>query len=629
MSFFDDRHRILPRIIEALQRLQNDPDQLARERDQLYSESPPPYQSSGETTQPDSPAEPHVIDESTLQVRRYEASLGQSIPCAQFHAQARRESERIIHQWREERFGRRQTLPFDETQDFRANAENNVRARWIEQGIWKEKWGPPWGKGSKASSIGNLRRRPRIDGLARWGHEKDVEERLPPEKPALESRPRPAPVVNGFTFKFPTNPTTNPTTTTAEPTAPTKQVSTDPLTYWEPDSQPESETESVPDDAPIPDPGEPTKSIFPGWKEMIIRGRAERKKWKAEKRKLRAERRENRRKEAAAAAAAYRLKPEASRPYHQFLYQISKEREWIKDELLYKQSTGFIDIDAMAYEAVKKHWMEDKIWNPQWGELPGMTWMHADLYDKQPETPDGAKEGRRKSPSPPNVVSNGAQRLHLPNSQPLNTEATPGVDIDHTDDNGLPSAPAYVDARSAEASRLSGVRNRTESTRRFPMVPESPRSADKTAGQVLRGVRSSKVKKPSKVNSTTKSGRMQNHRSVGPAKTSSLPRQHGPLLTPQNSNENLSSEQATPGRPASSKRSSRGRADSMASTLKSNPEGQRKTRGRTESVTFEQSLLGTLNGPGRPNRPAAWFQPAVPASGPRRSARIAELQHRK
>ena len=77
------------------------------------------------------------------------------------------------------------------------------------------------------------------------------------------------------------------------------------------------------------------------------------------------------------------------------------------------------------------------------------------------------------------------------------------------------------------------------------------------------------------------------------------------------------------------KRSSRGRADSMASTLKSNREGQRKTRGRTESVTFEQSLPGTLNGPGRPNRPAAWFQPAIPASGQRRSARIAELQHKK
>jgi len=530
MSFDNRQHRALSRIIEDLQRLQNDPERLARERDQRYSESPPPYQSSGETTQPESPEEPHFVPEFELQNRRIEA-IRQSTPYAQFNAQARRERERIIYQIGEERFGRRQTLPYDETQDLAANAKNNIRARWVEQGIWKEEWGPPWGKGAQPSDnrwrySGKLRRGPRIEAIARWAHEKDVVQRLPPEfeqKP--EPRPNPSPDVNVFSFQFPPNPNPPPpppTTTTmtaADPTAPTKQVSTNPLTQWEPDSQTESETESVPDDAPIPDPGELTKRIFPRWKEGVIEARAERKKQRAENRKLRAERREKRRKDAAAAAAAYRLNPEASRPYHQFLYQVSKEREWIKDEFLYKRLTGFIDVDAMAdedvdamaYEAVKKHWIEDKIWNPQWGELPGMTWMHADLLDKTLHTPDDAEEGRQISLSPPHTTHNGAQPPVLPNLQPFNAEATHGVDIDRTDGNGLPSAPADVDTLSSEISRHADRQKRTASTGRL-------RSADQAADRVLRNVRSSTVEKPGKpMSPVTKSYRKQNQSQISNA----------------------------------------------------------------------------------------------------------------
>jgi hypothetical protein len=113
--------------------------------------------------------------------------------------------------------------------------------------------------------------------------------------------------------------------------------------------------------------------------------------------------------------------------------------------------------------AVKKHWMEDKIWNSQWGKLLGMTWVHADLYDRQPETPDGAKEDRGKSPSPPEAVGNGAQRLHLPSSRPFNKEATPGADINLTDGNDFPPAPTGVDTYSSETSRLAGMK-KTEST---------------------------------------------------------------------------------------------------------------------------------------------------------------------
>lgn len=59
-----------------------------------------------------------------------------STPLNQFKSQARRERERLEHQLSEERFGRRQTLLWDQSSDLQANSENNVRSRWVEQGIW-------------------------------------------------------------------------------------------------------------------------------------------------------------------------------------------------------------------------------------------------------------------------------------------------------------------------------------------------------------------------------------------------------------------------------------------------------------------------------------------------------------
>ncbi|KIW82966.1 hypothetical protein Z517_02209 [Fonsecaea pedrosoi CBS 271.37] len=65
----------------------------------------------------------------------------------------------------------------------------------------------------------------------------------------------------------------------------------------------------------------------------------------------------------------------ASRPHPQFLYQISKERKWLEDEL----STSLNDIDQVAYQNVKESWVKQKIWNPEWTEMPGDTWMHERL----------------------------------------------------------------------------------------------------------------------------------------------------------------------------------------------------------------------------------------------------------
>lgn len=51
---------------------------------------------------------------------------------------------------------------------------------------------------------------------------------------------------------------------------------------------------------------------------------------------------------------------------------MSKEREWIEDELY----INIFDIDSKVYENVKNRWIEHKIWNPRWSNMPGMTWIH-------------------------------------------------------------------------------------------------------------------------------------------------------------------------------------------------------------------------------------------------------------
>ncbi|KAI9889119.1 MAG: hypothetical protein M1814_005780 [Vezdaea aestivalis] len=69
---------------------------------------------------------------------------------------------------------------------------------------------------------------------------------------------------------------------------------------------------------------------------------------------------------------------EASRPFYQFVYQISKDRERIQEESRVEEATvsDSADINTMAYENVKSTWTERGIWNTKWGILPGMSWKH-------------------------------------------------------------------------------------------------------------------------------------------------------------------------------------------------------------------------------------------------------------
>lgn len=63
---------------------------------------------------------------------------------------------------------------------------------------------------------------------------------------------------------------------------------------------------------------------------------------------------------------------EASRPYHQFIYQISTERKRIQDEYADGDGADAADINTRAYENIKTVWTKRGMWNGRWGILPGI-----------------------------------------------------------------------------------------------------------------------------------------------------------------------------------------------------------------------------------------------------------------
>ncbi|CAG9983575.1 unnamed protein product [Clonostachys byssicola] len=357
MSFtFDNAsQRVLPRVIEALQRLQRNPDHLARERDQPYDGSPPPYTELRETTQPRSPGPPVVRDKVQEQWRLSEIR-NKSLPLNQFRSQAKREEERLDIQMYEDQRGRRGILPFDEATDYGANAENNVRARWVEQGIWGEEWGPAWPRGIRPLGNGGAPA-PSYDGpfygsysLAnsdlrpgcRWGHEQGDTPSPSPSPPP----PPPPPPQNPDAFIF----------------------------------VPWSRTPSPP---PSPRPRFQVARVLPDDTVII----------KIPKPTVR--------------------DPEASRPLPQFLYQVDKEREWIKYGTNTFNTPGrTVNLDYLAYESVKKNWIKDGIWSPKWdGELPGSSWYH-----EEPES-WGAVEPQHAAPAstdparrPPDLTTEDSQQ---------------------------------------------------------------------------------------------------------------------------------------------------------------------------------------------------------------------------
>lgn len=259
----------LIRADRALAALAEDSQRLDHAR-RRFSDSPPSYTShqSHNSTLSQSP-NPRSEEQRRREERQVQLTLERwaSRPYDQFAAQNAEERERII-----EAISNR-TCRVPGGTDFETLAHENVKKRWVEQGIWNNKW----------NSMAN----------GSWKHEEPLEL----EWESSDAEP-PFPV---FSFSQ--------TKAEAKP------------------RQPKSDEEE--------------------------RRIAERQ-------------------------ATQEREREASRPFYQFVYQVSKERERMQDESGVGDATvpASADINTRAYENVKNKWIKRGIWHKEWGILPGMSWKH-------------------------------------------------------------------------------------------------------------------------------------------------------------------------------------------------------------------------------------------------------------
>ena len=93
---------------------------------------------------------------------------------------------------------------------------------------------------------------------------------------------------------------------------------------------------------------------------------------------------------------------EASRPFHQFVFQLSEERESITELRDGKNVAHSADINTKAYENVKRTWIRRKIWNQRWGIMPGMCWKHEERLEE---------EGTDSLPTPASLFVNDRQEI--------------------------------------------------------------------------------------------------------------------------------------------------------------------------------------------------------------------------
>lgn len=310
LSFQHERY-----VVQMLTELHN-PEQLARERDR-FNKPPPP---AAPTLSLAERVKQMLYDAGTHPVQIWNmrrAARNSSRPITQFKNQARREMHRLWGQQREIKRGRRPTLPCDDTADSGVNAENNVRRRWVAQGIWAREWGSAWPKGRTNP--------PGISG-----------------RPYGDDGP-----FRGLYAVRPHRPWQGETWGHEDPSPGLEPASEPPLSWSSQRRKAQPEEQTIPQ--PLRYLRKP-EGVYPQYRipKTLVRS------------------------------------PEASRPYRQFQYQVAQERKWIKDDLDYVPPIEPVDIDALAYKTIRANWVEDGIWNPNWGELPGMTWHHEEP-DEEPD----------------------------------------------------------------------------------------------------------------------------------------------------------------------------------------------------------------------------------------------------
>ncbi|KAH9904821.1 hypothetical protein F4778DRAFT_47245 [Xylariomycetidae sp. FL2044] len=301
----------------SLSNLAKDPQRLHRARHR-FSESPASYRTNQSHNSTISPS-PEPEDQSLREQRKWQLinERRASLPYAQFQAQANEERDQIMTEIDNG------TCRVPVGTHFYDLAQENVRQRWAEQGIWNDSWGH--------KPLGN------------WKH----------EEPLMS----------------------------------------------------ESDSDSETEDQPVP--------IFSLPKTAVV-------KHEPPKRKDQADRERER---------------EASRPFHQFIFQVSRQRKRIQDETRRTDATSSdsADINTRAYEEVKSTWSRRGIWDKKWGVLPGMAWkheqseedmLHEEMGDDPPPVQPNTSEGNDDTGG---EVRGAPSRLFGPFSPSEPSQPTPDI----------------------------------------------------------------------------------------------------------------------------------------------------------------------------------------------------------
>ena len=75
---------------------------------------------------------------------------------------------------------------------------------------------------------------------------------------------------------------------------------------------------------------------------------------------------------------------EASKPCHQFLYQVDEQRKFLQKQAeITDEKINYSEISVKSFQMVKKGWKRDGIWHYNWTVLPGDTWMHEEDIEEQ------------------------------------------------------------------------------------------------------------------------------------------------------------------------------------------------------------------------------------------------------
>ncbi|PGH29544.1 hypothetical protein GX50_07714 [[Emmonsia] crescens] len=374
----------LARAHRALMALE-DPERLALVRER-FSESPPSYRShqSHNSTLSQSPNPPCIEQQQRDEVRfRLMNERRASLPYYQFQAQTQEERDRIIQADIDGTDRAPIGVLFDDL------ARERVKKQWVEQGIWNEKWNAivhGW--------LGAMN-----DG--RWKHEEplvidsesDSESKIADHSsvfPSLFNPQCPKPMLSGAESEAQKD--TEPRSmffswTTSKPRPRPADVGA------ESDTQGKSISRgmfSSGPEYPPPQSSRPQENRNSNEKKQSI---AERQ-------------------------ATLEREREASRPFYQFIYQVSRERDQIQRATdraaVTPTSTLPADINTKAYENAMRTWIRRKIWNRKWGILPGMTWKHeeplelltADLPPAQVNPPQPVNDGHDAGESPrPRIFS--------------------------------------------------------------------------------------------------------------------------------------------------------------------------------------------------------------------------------